>query len=137
MKKRNRFRNYLSLEALVIVLVILSFRIIPDKKTASMITSFLFIASSIGIAYWETRYPEFKKRPSFWGPLAFLIFSALPVFFMRISHWDMPFDEIQVAGVSGAEMHKYSNYVFILMMMCFFIDSYLERIKERERENQI
>lgn len=134
MKKRSRYRNYLSLEALVILSVILSFRIIPDKKTASIVTSFLFIASSAGIMYWETRYPGFKKRASFWGALGFLLFSALPVFLMRVLNWDMPFEEIQFLGISGAEMHKISNYVFILMMVCFFIDSYLERVKEKERE---
>jgi len=132
MKKRNRFRNYLSLEALVILLVILSFRMIPDKKTASMVTSFLFIGSTLGILYWETRYPDYRKRASFWGALGFLLLSALPVFFMRIFNWDLAFDDILVAGVSGAEMHKISNYIFMMMMLCFFVDSYRERLKERE-----
>jgi uncharacterized membrane protein len=137
MKKRNRFRNYLSFEALVILLVILSFRVIPDKKTASMVTSFLFIGSSLGILYWETRYADYRKRASFWGVLVFLVFSAIPVFLLRVLNWDMAFDDIQVAGITGTEMHKFSNYVFILMMICFFIDSYLERIREREREDQL
>ncbi len=134
MKKRNRFRNYLSLEVLVIVLVTLSFRVIPDKKTASMVTSFLFIGSSLGILYWESRHADYRKRASFWGVLVFLVFSAIPVFLLRVMNWDMNFDEIQVAGISGAQMHTAANYVFMLMMMCFFIDSYLERLRESQSE---
>lgn len=132
MKKRSRFRNYLSLEAFVILLVILSFRVIPDRKVASLFTSFLFIGSTLGLMYWETRYPDYRKRASFWGLLVFLVFSAVPVFLMRVLNWDMEFDAITVAGISGAEMHKASNYVFIIMMLCFFIDSYLERVRETQ-----
>lgn len=82
--------------------------------------------------YWETRYPDYRKRASFWGLLVFLVFSAVPVFLMRVLNWDMEFDAIRVAGISGAEMHKASNYVFIIMMLCFFIDSYLERVREMQ-----
>jgi hypothetical protein len=135
MRKRNRFRNYLSIEALVIVLVIISFRFIPDKKMASILTSLLFIGSSAGILFWETKFSDFKKRPSFWGALGFLLLSALPVFGMRLLNWDIPFDEIQIAGVTGAQMHKASNYVFMLMMACFFVDSYLQQVKDRESES--
>lgn len=133
-RKRNRFRNYLSIQAFVIVLVILSFRLIPDKKLASVLTSLLFIGSSAGIMFWEMKFKGFKKRPSFWGALGFLGLSALPVFGMRLLYWDLPFDEIQIAGITGAQMHKASNYIFILMMVCFFVDSYLQQIKDREQQ---
>lgn len=131
-RKRNRFRNYLSLEALVVVLVILAFKVIPDKKMASMLTSALFILSTLAIIYWESRYPDFQKRPSFWGAVTFLVVSALPIFAVRLIYWDLPFDEIRVGGITGAEMHKISNYVFILMLVSFFIDSYLAQVKARE-----
>lgn len=135
MRKRNRFRNYLSIEAFVIVLVLVGFRVIPDKKLASVFASLLFIGSSAGIMFWEMKFPGFKRRPSFWGALGFLVLSALPVFGMRLLYWDIPFDEIQIAGVTGAQMHKASNYVFILMMVCFFIDSYLQTVKDRESQD--
>ncbi|MEZ0392794.1 MAG: hypothetical protein ACAH59_11310 [Pseudobdellovibrionaceae bacterium] len=132
MKKRNRFRNYLSLEALVILLVIGSFKVIPDKRTASLFASFLFISSSLAILYWETRTENFKKRASFWGALGFLVFSALPILALRLIYWEMPFEEIQMGPITGADMHKYANYVFFLMMVCFFVDAQMERVKEKE-----
>jgi hypothetical protein len=131
MKKRNRFRNYLSLEALVILLVLLCFRVIPDKKLASLVTSFLFIASTVGLLYWETRFEGFKKRPSFWGMMIFLIVSALPILAVRLIYWDLPFEQIQIGGLTGDQMHKSSSYVFGLMLVCFFIDSYQEQHREK------
>lgn len=133
-KQRSRFRNYLSLEALVIGLVLVCFQVIPDKKIASVVTSLLFLGSSVLILYWETRHEDFKKRPSFWGTLVFVIASVLPIFSMRLIYWGMPFDEIRLGPLSGAEMHKGSNYLFMLMMICFFIDAHLERVREKENE---
>jgi hypothetical protein len=131
MKKNNRFRNYLRIEVCVILLVLLCFRMIPDKRTASLITSMLFILSSFGILIWEIRYPQFQKRATFWGLLVFLLFSALPILLVRLAYWDLPFEEIQVLGVSGTLMHRASSYVFFLLLICLFVDSYQEAHKER------
>lgn len=130
LQKGNRYRNYLRLEVLVVLLVMACFRLVPDKKIASLIASSLFIVSTLGIMYWErTHTAEYQKRPTFWGATVFLLFSVLPIFFLRLIYWDMPFDEIQVAGVTGAQMHKASNYVFIVLLICLFVDSYMERLK--------
>ena len=137
MKKRNRFRNYMSIEAVVILLVLATFKVVPDKKIASLITSFFFIASSVGILMWEMKYPGYKKRISFWGVIGFLLLSALPIFLMRVLNWNLSFEEIQFAGISGAEMHKLSTYVFFLLMICFFVDSYLETLKERGQGDRV
>lgn len=136
MKLNSRFRNYLRLEALVVVLVMLSFRFIPDKKIASLIASTLFIVSTCGILYWEMRLPNFRKRPTFWGALVFLLVSVLPIFSLRLIFWDQPFDQIQIGGMTGAEIHKASNSVFILLLLCIFIDSYLEGVRNREKSTR-
>ncbi len=128
---RNRYRNYLSVQALVILLVIITFKVVPDKKWASVLTSLLFISVPSAIAYWEARFEGYKRRPSYWGSVFFLVFSALPIFLMRLIFWDMPFDQIEVLGVTGTWMHQASNMVFMLMMVCYFVDSYLETTKAR------
>ena len=114
------------IEVCVILLVLLCFKIMPDKRMASVITSMLFILSSAGILFWEIRYPQFIKRPTFWGNVIFLLCSALPIFLIRLAFWEMPFEEIQVLGVTGAQMHQASSYVFFLMLICLFVDSYQE-----------
>lgn len=132
-RPRNRFRNYLSIMAFVIIGVLLTFKMIPDKKIASLVASFLFIASSVGVILWERKHPGYQKRPSYWGALAFLVFSALPILAVRLLHWDMNFDDIQVFGISGSLMHKASNNVFIVMMVCFFADAFMETSRQREQ----
>lgn len=135
MKQRSRFRNYLSLEAFVILMVLLSFRVIPDKKMAALVASGLFLVSTGLILYWETRFADFKKRPSFWGAAVFLAFSVLPIIALRLIYWDLPFDEIRVGPWTGADLHRTSNYFFMGMMVCFFVDAHLERVKQKENES--
>lgn len=132
-RQRNRFRNYLSIMAFVIIGVLLSFKMIPDKKMASLLASFLFIASATGVLIYERRFPGFQKRPSFWGVLAFLVFSALPILAVRLIYWDMNFEDIEVFGITGSLMHKASNNVFIVMMVCFFADAFMETSRQREQ----
>ncbi len=132
MKKNNRFRNYMRIEVCVILLVLLCFRVMPDKRMASVITSLLFILSSAGILFWEVRFPQFIKRATFWGILVFLDFSALPLFLLRLAYWDLPFEQIEVFGISGSQMHQASSYVFFVMMTCLFVDSY----QEIQRQNK-
>ena len=131
MKMNSRFRNYLRLEVLVVVLVMASFRLLPDKKTASLLASLFFVLSTLGILYWELRIPGFKQRPTFWGGLVFLFCSVLPILGLRLVFWDMPFEEIQVLHLSGAELHRFSNYFFLLLLVCIFVDSYNEARKAK------
>jgi hypothetical protein len=134
MKQRSRYRNYLSLEVLVVVLVVAAFRVIPDKQMASVVTSLLFLGSSLGILFWEKRYEGYQRRPTYWGTLVFLFVSALPIFLLRLIYWNVPFDQIHFLGVPATQMHQASNYVFILMLVCIFIDSYTEQVKMRQQE---
>lgn len=137
LRLRNRFRNYLTIEALVILLVIACFHFLPDKKWASVITSFLFIGSTGGILFWESRFPDYKKRPSYWGAWIFLLVSAFPIFVIRLVYWELPFEQIELLGLSGPRMHQFSNYVFMIMMICFFADSYRETVNAREAANKV
>lgn len=132
LKLRNPYRNYLSIQAIVIILVIACFHFIPDKKWASVITSFLFIGSSGGIFYYERRLSGYYKRPSYWGALLFLFIGAIPVFVIRLVYWELSFDQIELLGVSGPQMHQFSNYLFMIMMVCFFADSYRETVRARQ-----
>ncbi len=132
MRINSRYRNYLRLEVLVVILVTLSFQFIADRKLAALLASCLFLFSTLGIIFWESKQAEFRKRPTFWGALVFLIFSVLPILALRLAYWDMPFELIQVAGITGSQLHKSSSYVFILLLICLFVDSYTETIKAKK-----
>lgn len=128
-KKRSRYRNYLSIQVFVMIGVLLSFKVIPEKQVAALVAGLLFLVSSLGILLVELKQPDFKKRFTFWGTLAFVVLSALPILGLRVLNWGVPFDQLSVLGIPGPELHKFSNYMFFIMVVCLFIDVSIERQK--------
>lgn len=129
LKKRSRYRNYLSIQVVVMIGVMASFKLIPEKQVAAVIAGLLFLVSSVGIVLFEMKHPDFKKRFTFWGTLAFILTSAIPILALRLLNWGVPFEELSVLGIPGTELHKFSNYMFFLMVVCLFVDISLERQK--------
>lgn len=129
-KYRNRYRNYLTIEAFVILLVIITFKVIADRPLAALVASLLFLISSLGILGWEIRHPGFYKRSTFWGFVAFLVLSVLPILGLRLWYWGEPWEAIALWGISGPALHEFSNKVFLMVMICIFADSYLETKKQ-------
>jgi hypothetical protein len=127
MKFRNRFRNYVNYQALAAVLVFATFFLIAQKQIAALITSSIFFGVSAYILYAESKFEGYKKRISFIATLIFLVGFIVPIFLLRLSHWGTPFSEIVFLGISGQLLHQVSNYGFILMLVCYFIDSNLEQ----------
>jgi hypothetical protein len=99
-----------------------------------MFASSIFIGSAIWILRNEMKFPNPAKRPTVWGTGIFLVCSAIPVFLLRVSNWGVEFSEVTFMGLTGAEMHKVSNYFFILMLVGFFVDSYMLVLNEKSRD---
>lgn|GEM_PF-2695518 len=125
MRPRSRFRNYVTLEALVVTGVLLAFHFIPVKEKAALVAGTLFLLSTAFILAYESRFPGFTKRATFWGALIFLLASAIPIFTLRLMNWGIPFDQLSLLGVPAAQWHQFSNYLFLILVVCFFIDDYL------------
>ena len=136
MRTRNRYRQYLSIEALVILFVLGSFKFIPDRQIASVVASFIFLFSTLGIIYWEKRFEGWQKRVSFYALMMFLLIAVIPVMSLRLMNWGIPFEDLSIGGIPGEQLHKVSNYLFIAMMIAFFVDSHLEQIKSLKRQQQ-
>ncbi len=136
-KNRNRYRQYLSIEALVILLVLGSFRLIPDRQIAAVVASSLFLFSTLGILWWESKFEGYRKRVTFFMLIIFLVFSIIPVMGLRFLNWGIPFEELSLFGVTGPQIHKLSNYLFIGVMIGFFIDSHLEQVKQFEQSQKL
>lgn len=131
---KSRYRNYILVQLLVVVFVILIFKVMPEKQPASVVASFLFIGSALGVLRYEFKFPNPYRRFSVWAVIIFLTVSAIPIFLLRIFNWGVDFNELTLLGLTGAQMHKVSNYFFILMLIGFFIDSYLLVLKEKSRD---
>jgi uncharacterized membrane protein len=133
MTRLHRFRLYLTIQAAVVVGVLLSFNLIPEKKIASVFAGSSFVIASIVIMLLERRHPQYKKHFTYWVTLGFFLTSALPIFLLRILNWNQSFSDLNLLGISAQSWHKYSNYAFMLMLMGYFVDSYLWN---RRPENQ-
>jgi hypothetical protein len=123
---RNRYRNYLSMNALVILGVICSFKFIPERQIAAVVASFLFLSSTGSILFFELRRGQWQKRFCFWAALLFLILSIVPIMYLRLSHWGENFQSLSLFGIAGEQMHKFSNWLFMTLMVSLFIDSQIE-----------
>lgn len=128
-KQRSRYRNYLSVQVVVMIGVMASFKLIPEKQVAAVVAGLLFLVSSLGILYFEMKHADYKKRFTFWGTLAFVLACAIPILALRLLNWGVPFEELSVLGIPGPEIHKFSNYMFFLMVICLFVDISIERQK--------
>jgi hypothetical protein len=127
---KNRFRDYLRIQLVVAVSVFAIFSVLPDKQLASLLTSSLFLGSCFLILWLESRFVGFLSRATFLSTLAFLLLLAIPIFLFRILFWGVPFLEIEWLGFRPALLHQVSNVGFLLMLVCYFIDSFLSEKKQ-------
>lgn len=122
MRQRNRYRNYISLEVLVVLIVLGSFKFIPSKEIAATVAGLAFFVSTSLIIWLEVKKTGFKKRPTFWAASLFMVASVLPIGILRLM--DQPVDVF----------HKAANYLFLLLLVALFVDSYTENRKALENQ---
>lgn len=126
----NRFRGYMLGQGLLTLGVMMIFRVIGDRQVAGLIAGTLFILGPSIVIGNEIRLGEWKRRASFWGSLAFLALSSLPIFLLRMLNYGQPFESLSLAGISGPRLHQFSNYFFIVILVGFFIDSFMYKKME-------
>ncbi|MFP5520516.1 MAG: hypothetical protein ACLGGX_11475, partial [Bdellovibrionia bacterium] len=100
----------------VIPAVILIFRFNEVRQVAALQAGLLFVFVPLIFLLRETL--KFKSR-HWWflgGHLQFLLFFALPIMILRLTHWGQPFGEITFMGLSGQKLHGLSNYSYTLMI---------------------
>jgi hypothetical protein len=130
---KNRFRIYLLMHILVVLIVTLCFRFVDDKKVASVIAGLIFLVAPFYVIGREVLAGQAWKRPSFWGAVIFLL-SALPIFFLRIFHWQESFENLSLFGFSGPQWHRFSNTTFLVMLLGYFADSLIVEVKKRRKK---
>lgn len=61
--------------------------------------------------------PQRSRWVVFWAALIFLIFSALPILGLRIIFWGETFSQIEVAGMRAANLHSWSESIYLGMVI--------------------
>lgn len=120
MKNKNlRIWIYLLLHALSVMAVIGFFRLIPDRKLASVFASLAFLFTSCGVLTFETWSNDSKLRNPWimWPTGLFLVCFVIPILISRWYFWDLNFEEVRVFGIWPAKIwHQASNLGFLAMM---------------------
>jgi hypothetical protein len=118
------------MNAVIVILVIGFFKFITDRQIAALCAGFLFLFGPIYVLWSEKKAGCKLRSASWWGSLVFLFISALPIFLLRIMYWNQPFENLSMLGISGPRLHQVSNYLFIVMLLCFVVDSFLSKRQE-------
>lgn len=128
-QKRNRYRNYLTVGLLVFLAVLAVFRLIEDRQIAGALAGALFTIVFSTIFLFELRKPAPWTRFTVYGIGLFLVSSALPILILRIVNWGEPWADVSIFGIAATELHFISSRVYVVMMICFFVDSMIEQKK--------
>jgi hypothetical protein len=115
--RQKRFLLYFVIQALVIGVVIILFKLNEDVKVASIEAGLLFVILPVYFAFYEFRSSRFIRKSFYFGVLQFWLFFALPILALRLLNWEMPFDQLSILGVPGTTLHKYANDSYFVMMV--------------------
>jgi hypothetical protein len=136
--RHNPFFKYLLAQIITIPLVILIFHMIPEKRVASLFASFVFVGLCLGTFFSEYRRARFAARLFWLGGLQFLLIFAIPIFLMRVTHWDQDFSDITFGRLRASDMHVYSNVSFMLWsLICLIEGLRLIKIKRRAQARHL
>ena len=124
MKALRRYLFYMLYFLSTIPLVILLFKFIEPKKLASLFAASLFISCSLLVFWGELRLKVYNSYSLIMAAVFFLLFSA-PMITVRLIHYELDFSQINIAGMTGDEFHRYSNYGFILLVASSIVDFFL------------
>ncbi|MEN0058820.1 MAG: hypothetical protein AAGB31_08300 [Bdellovibrio sp.] len=112
----NAFLGYLVAEVVVIILVTLFFKFIPDRQIAATCAGFLFVGLPVGMMIWEYRRAQLQQQVWFVAVLQFWTVFALPILGMRLLNWRVPFEDLSFLGISGPVLHQWSSKSYMMMM---------------------
>lgn len=114
-----------------IFVVVLLFWSIPDKKVASVIAGLGFLIIPILVLTQQFRQ---KKRNILVviTATAFFVFSALPIFLLRVLNWEKDFKDLSLFGIPSDFLHKASNGLYVCMLVAVLAANILEKISSSE-----
>jgi hypothetical protein len=122
----SKHRKYIFLQLVIVVLVILSFRLIPEKRMASLVATSLFLLGAGFVLLMEAKTSQGRKGLSFLSTLIFVLFFVVPIIVLRIKSWDGVFELESLFGITGGQLHRGSNVAFMVMLSCYFFESLKE-----------
>lgn len=128
--RRNPYGYYLLVQVLTIPLVMLIFKLIADRKIASLVASFVFISVSLGIMAAEFRNFRFERKIFWLAGLQFFLLFVVPIFLLRVINWSEDFSSLHWGPISGPWLHRFSNFSDLLWMVVNLMEWWRFKIRK-------
>lgn len=133
--RRNSFLGYLLIEVIVILLVMVIFKVIPNRQIAATVAGALFVGVPGVIMFLEYRRAAFQRKIWFLAVFQFWSLFAIPILGMRLLNWGVPFEELAFLGISGPTLHKWSSKSYMVMMV-FTLWEYWRLVRENQEKGR-
>lgn len=105
----------------------LLFATIPEKKIASLVAGVGFLILPLLVLNSEFAKAEQKSRAVILFTGVFFIFSALPIFLLRVLNWSREFSELSILGIPADYLHRSANFLYLLVVIAVSIKTFRER----------
>lgn len=129
----NKYRNQLAVFLLWAVCVIVFFKFIPDRQIAAIFAGAGFIIWPSLFLFLEMR-AEKKSKVHIFALALFLVAAALPIFLLRVIHWGEDFSTLTLLGMPAVNLHKTSNFFYLIVMVSCFYNSWILERKRRQAD---
>ena len=120
MKWRDWF-GILFFESLTVAAVMGLFKVL-DPAVAGIFGGILFSFLGIYVGLFLIRRKTYFRSLTFWWLFVYLFYSVLPLLLVRLTNWGVDFNQLKVWGVMGADFHRISSEVFLILIGCSFVD---------------
>lgn len=117
--RKHKYAWDLGIQIFTIILVVLIFRVIEERKIAALVAGLLFLGVPLSLGVRELGEQRLTKRINkiwWFGSLQFFLLFALPIFLGRIFWWGSEFEKIAVFGIFLKDLHHWANRSYTLMM---------------------
>ena len=105
------------LQAFVIAIVMIIFKVIVDRKIAATVAGTLFVLLPLAMLISEYAIAKLKHKIWWIGVLQFWLLFALPILGLRVFNWESEFSDLSFMGVPGPTLHQWSSKSYMLMMV--------------------
>lgn len=126
----------LFLLTLTVPVVILLFKVIPDRTTAAFYAGVLFVSVPIVMMLQHRRLNFANGAEWIWwgGVLFFWALFALPIFILRLSSGTVPFAELSILGVPAPAWHSGANVAYIVMFGAVLLAGWMGGPRTKRRK---
>jgi hypothetical protein len=133
--KKLAYRYQLLILILWIPAVMLIFKIVAEKRMASVFAGlgFVFIPLIFFILEWIRLKKNNGSKLHFILCAEFLVISAVPILLLRLLNWDADFGQLTLFGFSSMAHHKFANVNYMALIISAAYLSYKEWTNEKSQ----